>query len=214
MLHCDIQSQPRTKPCEITRAFCRGPCCDGRNTEPIDRRCSCSQPRLRCRPLPPTPPAYPHGRRTCWTREVLRRGCWPGSARRALPFRERQARAALRADLHTPAAAAASPLPPSIPLQFRGRACARTHHCLFLGFRIRKRALGFRKRAFCPFPRKTCAQAMQCRTSHPSSMGMCRAARLLSLRGGGALDITTTCDQTQMGECVGAYACSVCACTI
>lgn len=133
---------------------------------------------------------------------------------RALPFRERQARAALRADLHTPAAAAASPLPPSIPLQFRGRACARTHHCLFLGFRIRKRALGFRKRAFCPFPRKTCAQAMQCRTSHPSSMGMCRAARLLSLRGGGALDITTTCDQTQMGECVGAYACSVCACTI
>jgi hypothetical protein len=46
------------------------------------------------------------------------------------------ARAALRAYMQNTVAAAASPLPPSIPPQSRGRTCTHTHLCLFLGFRI------------------------------------------------------------------------------
>ena len=125
--------EPRTKGTH--RTACRGflVCCrGGHHTDPIDRRCSCSPPWLRCRPLPPAPPACPHGRRTCWTREVLRRGMEPplpcsGSARRA--------RGCARIHANT-VAAAASPLPPSIPPLCRGRTCAHTHLCLFLGFRI------------------------------------------------------------------------------
>lgn len=99
-----------------------------------------------------------------WSSHVLdKRSAAPRYGAPPSVFRERQARARLCA--HTCKTPLLLPLPHSLR---RSRRCAvgaraRTHTSVCssgLGFRV----YGFRKRAFLSIPRKTCAQALQCRT--------------------------------------------------